>query len=237
MNSPQQAGARMTYLNSMDALIDGYVREGGYSQAAVEKAVKEAVLSQSYLRLEQQIVSTTSTYTFPVLLNENNSGGSSTRPTEQRLNMQDAFYATGMEMYISKVATTSSTVMQLDTYPNPTVYPANGALGSTGNTLLNLYNGKMTVGINNRTIIPAFDLMRFMQIPQTQQTGAYATTPLTQFDGTAVDFVEPNVVFIGSKKNVIQINMPGAISTLEATPVYIVLLFRGILAQNVTIVS
>jgi hypothetical protein len=47
--------------------------------------------------------------------------------------------------------------------------------------------------------------------------------------------MEPNVVLVGSKNNQVSLNLPAAISTLQAsTAPRIIVIFNGILAQNVT---
>jgi len=80
-----------------------------------------------------------------------------------------------------------------------------------------------------------------MVAPQTQQT----VTPIAsgvavnQFDGTTYGeyACEPNWVLIGSKNNLLTINLPNAISSLKAGTNVVALVLRGVLAQNSTQVS
>ena len=95
----------------------------------------------------------------------------------------------------------------------------------------------MSVVINNRQILPSWDIYRHLYVPQTQQDFIAPTTKQDQNDATEFGYypVEPNLVLVGSKNNVINLELPGAISTLEAgTAPRIVVIMRGILAQNVT---
>jgi hypothetical protein len=105
--------------------------------------------------------------------------------------------------------------------------------------LYNLYNGSMSVVVNNRQIIPSWDLYRHLFVPQFQQGTSSSATNGGIDENDAAEFgyypAEPNIVFVGSKNNQISLNLPSAISTLQAsTAPRIVVIFRGILAQNVT---
>jgi hypothetical protein len=130
-------------------------------------------------------------------------------------------------------ASSSTTAFRLYTYPNTTAFSTSGA----ATALYNLYNGKMSVVVNNRQIVPAWDIYRHLYVPQTQQGAASTATTEDENDATEFGYypVEPNIVLVGSKNNVISLELPGAISTLEAgTAPRIVVIMRGILAQNVT---
>ena len=104
-----------------------------------------------------------------------------------------------------------------------------------------LYNGSMQITVNNQTILPNWDIFRHYFVPQTQaQVGITAQTvfPIDQNDGSSYGFVpvEPNLLLNGAANIVANLNLPGAISTVVANS-RIVLLFRTILAQNVTSVK
>lgn len=246
MNSITQAGASDTYQKAQEALINAYLADPNkraMSQEQIAAAVAQAVLTPSYLRFEVQLSTTNNQYYFPVKVNEPNSQGQAARPTEVRLHDQDAFYATGMMLYISKLTTNGNTApyptnMMLDTYPNAITYPLAFAAGTPpgASTIETLYNGKLTLNVNERTLLTALPLSDFRQVPQTQLTGA-TNSPISQFDGTGLQFIEPNLVFIGTKKNILNIVLPSTIATLEATPVMCVLKFWGVLAQNITLFS
>ena len=209
-----QGGARLVYKNAQEALVRAGVNP------------QQAVLSQSYLRFEQTLSTTKTSYNFGVLNNQTIDAQAQT-PTEYRLNLQDAFYISEIMVYIAKAASATDSSFALQTYPNSVTFPTGAA------SLYTLYNGTLSLTVNNRQIVPASDLTKFLQIPQTQGTGM---TIVSQFDGSWANVVEPNLVLIGSKNSVFNISIPAAFSALDAET-RVVILCRGILAQNVTVVS
>lgn len=211
-----QGGARLVFKNAQDALVKAGVNPS------------QAVLSQSYLRFENFLSTTKTSYDFGILNNQTISG-TAQAPTEQRLNLQDAFYVSEIMVYIAKASSATDSSFVLQSYPN-TVTFATGA-----SSLYTLYNGTLSLVVNNRQIVPTSDLTKFLQIPQTQATAA-TNSPVTQFDGSWANVVEPNLVLIGSKNSVFNITIPSAFATLDANT-KVVILVRGILAQNVTVVS
>lgn len=211
-----QGGARLVYKNAQDALV----RAGVNPQSAV--------LSQSYLRFEHTLSTTKTSYDFGVLNNQT-IGGSSQFPTENRLNLQDAFYIAEIMVYIGKASSTTDASYKLHSYPNSVTFTTGAA------SLFTLYNGILSLTVNNRQIVPTSDLTKFLQVPQTQLTGA-ANSPIDQFDGAWANVVEPNLVLIGSKNSLFNITIPSAFTTLDANT-RVIILCRGILAQNVTVVS
>jgi hypothetical protein len=213
-----QVGARLVFKNAQEALV----RAGVNPQSAI--------LSQSYLRFENTLSTTKTSYDFGVLNNQTISGQSQT-PTEQRLNLQDAFYISEMMVYIAKASSATDASFKLSTYPSPTVFTTSGAAAA----LYTLYNGVLSLTVNNRQIVPASDLQKFLETPQTQQTGA-ANSPIDQFDGNFSTVVEPNLVLIGSKNSLFNITIPSAFAALDSNT-RVVILVRGVLAQNVTVVS
>ena len=183
-----QVNARLVYRNALNKM----------KQAGVNPAT--AILSQSYLRLELIASATRTSYQFGVLTNDAPSG-TPQRPTENRLNLQDAFYCSSVQLFTSLAPTSSSTSFSLDSYPNPRKYSDT----SVATAMYNLYNGYMSLTVNNRVITPSWDLYRHLDIAQTQQNNLPAVTGYTldQFDGEKTSAVacEPNWVLIGSKNN------------------------------------
>lgn len=222
MNSQQSA--RMVYRNALKAM----------QAAGVDP--KQAILSQSYLRLERLLSTSVTNYQFGVLINDQPQG-STIRPNEQRLNLQDAFYVGSVQLFLSNTAAATDTNYNPITYPNRFVFTTAGA----AQALYNLYNGYLSLTVNNRIITPSWDVLRHLEINQTQQNAALASgVNIDQLTGTeSTGFAcEPNWVLIGSKNNILQLNLPAAVGTLQATSVTIVsIILRGVLAQNVTVVS
>ena len=214
-----QHGARLVFDNAKNL-----VNNAGFSAG-------QAVLSQSYIRSEVAMSTSTTSYQIPILVNS--TGANTNFATNNLLQLQDAFVVSSIGIFVSIPATSSTTAFRLYTYPNVTAFSTAGA----ATALYNLYNGKMSVVVNNRQIVPSWDIYRHLYVPQTQQLAASTATTQDENDATEFGYypVEPNIVLVGSKNNVISLELPGAISTLEAgTAPRIVVIMRGILAQNVT---
>lgn len=214
-----QHGARLVFDNAKSL-----VSNAGFS-------VGQAVLSQSYIRSEVAMSTSTTSYQIPILVNS--TGSTTNFATNNLLNLQDAFVVSSIGIFISIPAASSTTAFPLYTYPNASAFTTSGA----ATALYNLYNGKLSVVVNNRQIVPAWDLYRHLYVPQTQQGAAATATTIDQNDATEFGYYpcEPNIVLVGSKNNIISLELPGAISTLQAgVAPRISLIMRGILAQNVT---
>jgi hypothetical protein len=214
-----QHGARLVFDNARNL-----VNNAGFSAG-------QAVLSQSYIRSEVAMSTSTTSYQIPILTNS--TGANTNFATNQLLQLQDAFVVASIGVFVSIPAASTTTAFPLYTYPNASAFSTSGASAA----LYNLYNGKLSVVVNNRQIVPAWDLYRHLYVPQTQQGAASTATTIDQNDATEFGYypVEPNIVLVGSKNNVISLELPGAISVLQAsTAPRIVVIMRGILAQNVT---
>jgi hypothetical protein len=214
-----QHGARLVFDNAKNL-----VNNAGFSAG-------QAVLSQSYLRSEVAMSTSTTSYQIPILVNS--TGSNTNFATNNLLNLQDAFVVSSIGVFVSIPAASTTTAFPLYTYPNASAFTTAGAAAA----LYNLYNGKLQVVVNNRQIVSAWDLYRHLYVPQTQQGAASTATTIDENDATEYGYypVEPNIVLVGSKNNVVSLELPGAISTLQAgVAPRIVVIMRGILAQNVT---
>jgi len=206
------------------------------AKALVQNAgfnVNQAVLSQSYIRSEIAMSTTTTSYHVPVLINDTQNGNAF--PTENRLNLQDAAVISSVGIFVSIPTNSSTTAFPLFTYPNAVTFSTAGA----ATALYNLYNGFMSVSVNNRTIVPSWGIYKHLVVPQFQQGTSTSVTNggIDQMDGTDQGYypMEPNVVLVGSKNNQISLNLPSAIGTLQSgVAPRIVVIFQVILAQNVT---
>ena len=241
---PSQIGSRMAFQNAANA-----VKRAGLNPS-------NAVLSQSYLRLEVQLSTSSTSYKFDVLTNESVNG---TINTQQKLNLQDAFVINQIGFFLCVPTSTTDTTARLLTYPaiNSTVTTTGtGATFSATNAaaLYTLYNGFMQLNVNQRTVMTAWDLYRHLFIPTVQLAGnasvgtAALINPGTGAGGhfnddnfNAADMgmfpTEPNIVLAGNKKNDLTVTLPTAVSSLPTTTgtvTRLVCITRGILAQNVT---
>lgn len=210
-------GKRLLYDNAKTALLRGLDEED----------VKRAILSQGFLRLESQLVAGKTVYTFNVLANVPNDG-QAPRATENRLIQQDAFYVGDVQIYVYKAGSATDYAIKLNTYPNSVDF-------TNALQLYALYNGYLTLNINQQNIVPQFKMYDFMIAPQTQLTAA-TNSPITEFSGTWNVCVEPNWVLIGQKNNVFTITLPAGITAVDGFS-YIAIVLNGVRAQNVTVVS
>ena len=196
----------------------------------------QAVLSQSYLRLEVALSTSITNYQFPVLTNDVSASNTTSYNTEQRLNLQDAFVCSSIGLFFCKPSSSTATNFQLVTYPNASIF----STANTATSLFNWYNSSLSLTVNNRQIVPAYDLYRHYSVPQQQETANadYTTSAINYKDqqsgaDSAFYPVEPAWVFVGSKQNVLQVQLPTAMAAVESNS-RAVLVLRGHLAQNVT---
>jgi hypothetical protein len=193
-------------------------------------AVSAFRLSQSVLRLEQPTTSTSTQYLFPVLSNIQNQA--SAFNTEIRLNIQDSFVPTHVGFFLALPSGSTDTTFKLMTYPNPFIL-------TNAVQMQAYYNGTMSIMINNVQYTQKWDLWRHWQTNQTQQTTALgAGSPEDQFLGSDDGFypMQPFILLIGSQNIQVNINLPVSPTAVDANS-RLVLMFRGILAQNSTVVN
>ena len=202
-------------------------------------STNQTVMSQSYLRTETLISTTTTQYHMPVLINDNQNGVNSSFNTCQLLNLQDAFVVSGIFVGFGVPSSATDATFIPRTYPS-----AINCLGdqSKATALQTLYNGQLQLTVNSRQILTAFPITGNYYVPQTQGLATQTspgTTPwvaIDQNDGyaSATVPIEPNVVLIGSKNNVLNISLPAAISAAPNAFSRLIVIFSGILMQNCT---
>jgi hypothetical protein len=217
-----QIGARMVFENA---------RALAASQGFGLQAAK---CTQSYIRSEAAVTTTTAQYNFPVIVSSQTSA--TQRVNNRLLNLQDLFYISQVGIFLTDASSTSGTG-RLYTYPNPVVFGGSGAYNS-------VYNGALSITINNEQVLPSWDVNRHLWVGQTQQNTnfnvASTTSPAVfnndQYDGSESGFYpcEPGIILNGAANIVCNLNLPAAVSTLTASNPAIVVLFRGILIQNAT---
>lgn len=193
-------------------------------------AVTAFRLSQSTLRLEQPTSSTSTLINFPVLINIQNQQQAFN--TEIRLQQQDSFVPTHVGFFLAAPSSSTDTTFKLMTYANPFVLTNATAMQA-------YYNGSLSIMINNVQYTQKWDLWRHWQTNQTQQTAALgAGSPEDQYIGSDDGFypMQPFILLIGSQNIQLNINIPLAPSAVDANSRLVVML-RGILAQNSTVVN
>ena len=103
-----QHGARLVFDNAKNL-----VNNAGFSAG-------QAVLSQSYIRSEVAMSTSTTSYQIPILVNS--TGANTNFATNNLLQLQDAFVVSSIGIFVSIPATSSTTAFRLYTYPNVTAF-------------------------------------------------------------------------------------------------------------------
>lgn len=207
--------------------------DGGEAEATpnqiqfARNASKNAVLSQSNLRLVQPLTANLNLFNFPVQVDQ-----PPVSSAEIRLQKQDAFFASNIAFYITKAASALDVSYQTFTYPNVVTWPVGAGAGG----LYTVYNGEMVITINKSVIVPAYPMLNFLQIPQSQNIAAIVGQ-VNQFDASEVSFWEPTINFIGTKQNVLQVQLPGNMTAAIEAFTFGIFAIQGVLAQNVTVFS
>jgi hypothetical protein len=221
MPGPTTQGQRIVFANAVNMLAEQQVD------------INRAVLTQSYLRLEQAMVVGQTNILFPILVNQSTGGQFN---TEQRLQLQDSFVVSelGVFLFVPTPAATNTNVALLS-YPNTTQFTT--ALSAPAAETL--YHSYLQLAVNKVVLVPAWDVWRSRLINQTQQSVAIiAGSAQDQLSGRDDVFfpTEPNWVLIGSRANILTLVMPNAFSVVTPTA-RIVVYMRGVLAQNSTSVQ
>ena len=216
------------------------------ARAAMRRAdimPEKAVLTQSFLRFEVLLATGTTTYTFDTLVNENSQ--STNWNTQQKLNLQDAFVCAELGFFLAVPSSSKDVTFRLMTYPNTTILTAANVANYYA-----IYNGQMTLTVNQKTVVTNWDLSRHYKAPAQQQNvigatyasvaGAAILRANDEMDLSKDGFyeVEPNLVLSGAAKNDLKVNLPGGgIPTAVTANSRLICIMRGILAQNVTSVK
>jgi hypothetical protein len=136
----------------------------------------------------------------------------------------------------AKPSSSTDTTFQLVSYPDASIF----STANTASSLYSFYNGSMSLTVNNRQIVPSYPVSRHYWVPQQQTTtnADYTTSAINyrnQMDGSESGYapIEPGWVFVGSKQNILQINLPASLTAVESNSRVVVIL-AGHLAQNVT---
>lgn len=218
------ADARLVFRNARRALIKQGV------------PLSQAILSQGYLRLEAVLDQTNTVYNYSILTNQQNAGVPQF-VTEQRLALQDSFYISHAGMFVSVAETAGGNTLYQDYLMS---FPSDFFTGAWNpHGMYNLWNGWMSLTVNNRILCPQWDLLKHLNVPRSQNSTGPSSVPLDQLDGSQDGFypVEPNWVLIGSKNNELKITVPKAFGTTIGSAnmkIHAVIIFRGVLAQNST---
>lgn len=188
-------------------------------------------LTQHTLRFEATLTSSSTSIQFGVLVNQSSPGvtNGSSYNTENKLNLQDAFFCHEIGLFLAKASSTSDTTFRLNTYPDQGQF-------TTGYTnLYTIYNSNISLSVDNNQVVPFLDCERFLNIPNPNYSAA-SNSQIAAIDGTTQGFtpIEPMLIFNGTQNIALKLNLPAAIATLDSNTRVVVML-RGHLAQNVGI--
>jgi len=214
---------RIVFSNARAAIVAAF---GGD-----ESVLQTAILTQGDLRFEQFLVAGNTQYTFETL----NQASANTTNMEDRLRLQDAFVISAIKIGTGAPSSSTDNTFMIDSYPNTQKYGANAA------PLYAFWNaGLLSISVNNSIILPKWSVYRHYNAAQTQQTAALGANSPGDQDAGATDGwfpVEPNISLIGQKNSQMFINLKGAgLTTIQANSRAIIMV-RGVLAQNLTVVS
>ena len=199
--------------------------------AAQRMDLQKIRLTQSTLRMEQPLTANQNLYTFPVLVNIQNQA--QPFPTEIRLQQQDSFVITEVGIFLALSTGTTDTTFQLKTYTNPFVF-------TNATQMTSLYNnGVMKLMIDNDQWINNWDLWRHWYSPETQATAAPgANSPIDQFMGADYGWypMQPFTFLTGAQNIELTIRLNNQAPTAVDANSRLIIMFRGVLAQNSTVI-
>lgn len=235
MNSTNNASARQSFEIAQQVLFNSWIDSFKGDVAACRAWVNNRKLSQHEVRLEVELNTQNNRFVFGVTPNQANSTNVIFN-TENRLNLQDSLIVSEYALFVAQPTSRTDTTFALNTYGNTQVFAAAdaAALDSTFYS-----NGFLTTKVNNDVIIPYRSLYNHWYKPQTQQTAPLgAGSPKDQLRGAEDGFVtqEPNLLLIGSKNYQPEIVLPSALAS-AASFLRAILVYRGVLAQNSTVIN
>lgn len=237
MNNTNNIAARDTYKKAKDLYFAAWwptFQQQKRSQADCWDYVNGLKLSQSEIRLEVVLTTTTNIFTFGVTPQQQNTTNL-TFNTENRLQLQDSLVVSEYGIFVGQPSSSTDTTFRLRSYGNTVDFGAD-ALGIDTTFFT---HGFFVTKCNNDVIMPYRGLFNHRYVPQTQETAALgAGAPNDQMRGAEDGFItqEPNLLLIGSKNYQPQIQLPTALASATAN-LRAVLIYRGILAQNSTVVN
>jgi hypothetical protein len=235
MNNTNNFSARNSYEIAKQILYNAWIGSFGGNSEQCWAWVNDRKLSQGEIRLEVGLNIINNTFTFGVTPNQVNSSNLQFI-TEKRLDLQDSLIASEYGIFVAQPTSLTDTSFRLSTFGDTQEFAAADA-EALDTTFFS--NGNFSLKVNNDVIVPYRGLFNHWYTPQTQATAAPgAGSPKTQLRGAEDGMItqEPNILLIGSKNYVPQINL---ISNLASAAAFqrAVLIFRGILAQNSTVVN
>lgn len=225
-NQIDNLGQRLVYEKAVQVLLN----------AGVSTDISK--LTRSTLRFEQQLNTAASFYTFGVTTQDNGPAGTKFN-TEVRLDLQNSFVVSSISMYIAEPSAATDATFIDCTYPSPAIFTNTGEAAALGV----LYHSQLKLTVNNVVVTPSLYTSRFRRVQEAQKVAAGTNQNGIANDSIdmavdGLDITEPNLYFIGSKGNLLQLFLPAAVSAIGADGfTRVIIECRGLLAQNSTIIT
>jgi hypothetical protein len=174
--------------------------------------------SESFLRFETSL-GTSGVLNFAVNANEVVQPNSAVIPTEARLAQGDIFVVTHIKFDISEIASDTPSAAQLGNrrryfWPNTGIFA-----GTNQANLWTIYNGYLSVQVDNVKWLPQIPMDQFLRIAETQQTVNQAAATATsenlgdsQTNGMWGYCPCDPFALDGNKKNVWQVTLPNSVA-------------------------
>jgi len=233
---------RIAYTNAYRSLWNKATKNGKDTNPSWLPNQGNKILSQSDLRSEIVLNQNKTTYQFGINVNQI-VNSQTIFNTERRLNLQDTFYCAQIGYYFRVVSTAGGNT-SFGSYLNTAIPGWLYGGGVDINAGTSLWDGNLSLSINNRTVVPEWDLYRHFQRNTTQSPVFTTFSPTSQYpagDETSGDQsgmypCEPMWILDGSYDNVMNVTFNNALNTIGlgtgALNIHMVVVMRGILAQN-----
>lgn len=178
------------------------------------------ILTESSLKLIQDVTATKTSYTFDILTNDG-----TPKSNEIRLNNNDSFHCTSWSLSIANgTASDDPSTFDQQTYPSEGVF--------TNYTDYNaIYQGVMSVTVNNVKFLQQYSAHPWKMVPQTQRLSTAVNQNFNQVDWKTdtVRYLANSITFSGARKNELTLVLPEVVTTPN-TYSFICLELYGIVA-------
>lgn len=193
-----------------EEISGGKTRNRGFYETVKGKYAPELQPTLSYLRQEQTLKNNQSSYAFDF----KTANAKST--TERLISITDAVGVNQLQigLMLREIARPSNGVIL--TFPSldevapgfnaSTVAAPSAAAKAAVRDLEAIYNGSVTLSVDNNTIFDALDTRRFREVPATQQ-GAFAGRNSARYEQGQVA-IEPQLFLDGARSNKLIVNVP-----------------------------
>jgi len=209
---------------------------------ANEKAIAEGqkapgmpLLTESQLRLESFVNTTTTRYTFGVLTSDVSPGTTGVNATEVRLQTNDNFHIRSIAFYVAFTAASTDTSYRLLSYFSDKV---TGSVAATLNYEGIYNNGLLNINVNQVDVLTNYRLSKHKLVPQTQRISVAVDTAYDQINMQSDGIVNlsPAIMLSGAYTNTITVQLAAAItSAVASNNSRMVVIFDGIRASNAAI--